>query len=250
MFFSYFRKEKSKAMKLSETWFVEGYIDFEMQQYRLLAYLKYVNQLFDETKLYPQLSDVIFHYQNLEAFRANKKILQDQFPHKLDHVNIQKLEWVYKEMLEDDQIMQELEAITQYALAQIRHTIENGTEIYDFVEKQIHMEPVGILPLYKDEGYMLLRPGKTTQVNAYTYAITLFEHKDARYRGVKMTYLDSWQYTICNTYEQIKREIIRNVRTLPNPAVFRVETELTVPIDETLLPVAKRMLIRELTASA
>ncbi len=59
-------------MKLSETWFVEGYIDFEMQQYRLLAYLKYVNQLFDETKLYPQLSDVIFHYQNLEAFRANK----------------------------------------------------------------------------------------------------------------------------------------------------------------------------------
>ena len=27
-------------MILSETWFMEGYIDFELQKYRLLAYLK------------------------------------------------------------------------------------------------------------------------------------------------------------------------------------------------------------------
>ena len=36
-------------MVLSETWFMEGYIDFELQKYGLLAYLKEVKQAFDET---------------------------------------------------------------------------------------------------------------------------------------------------------------------------------------------------------
>ncbi len=52
-------------MVLSETWFMEGYIDFEMQQYRLLAYLQDVKRAFNEKKLYPQLADIVFHYNNL-----------------------------------------------------------------------------------------------------------------------------------------------------------------------------------------
>jgi len=32
---------------LSETWFAEGYIDFELKKYTLLAYLQEVNKNFD-----------------------------------------------------------------------------------------------------------------------------------------------------------------------------------------------------------
>ena len=49
---------------LSETWFADGYIDFELKKYTLLAYLQEVNKYFNEHKLYPQLADVIFHYNN------------------------------------------------------------------------------------------------------------------------------------------------------------------------------------------
>ena len=59
---------------LSETWFAEGYIDFELKKYTLLAYLQEVNRYFNENKLYPQLADVIFHYNNIVAFRENKKL--------------------------------------------------------------------------------------------------------------------------------------------------------------------------------
>jgi hypothetical protein len=231
---------------LSETWFMEGYIDFELQKYRLLAYLTQVNKYFNETKLYPQLSDVIFHYNNLVAFRDNKKFLQDQFPKRVDQINIQKLELIYERMLQDDELMQELETITNYALQRMKGTIDNGAEIYEFVEKQTRIEPVGIMPLYKNEGYMLLRYGQYSEVRAYAYTITLFEHKDARYKGVRVNYVDTWPKSIANTYEHIKRDIIRSIRTLPNPAVFSVETELAVPLDETLLPIAKRMLVRQL----
>lgn len=237
-------------MTLSETWFMEGYVDFELQKYRLLAYLQEVNKYFNETKLYPLLSDVVFHYNNLVAFRDNKKFLQNQFPKRLDKINIEKLELMYERMLADDELMQELESITNYGLERIKNTIDNGAEIYEYIEKQTKIEPVGIMPLYKNEGYLLLRYGQYSEIRGYAYTITLFEHKDARYKGVRINYIDSWTKTITNTFENIKREIIRNIRTLPNPAVFSVQTDLSVPFNETLLPIAKRMLVRQLASVA
>ena len=233
---------------LSETWFMEGYVDFELQKYRLLAYLQEVSKYFTATKLYPLLSDIIFHYNNLISFRDNKKLLQDQFPKQLNQVNMQSLELVYNEMLQDGEVMQELERITNFALDKMKGTIDNGAEIYELVEKQLRIEPVGIMPLYKNEGYMLLRYGHYSEVRAYFYTVTLFEHKDARYKGVKMEYMDSWEKNIANTYENIKRDIVKTIRTLPNPAVFSVESQLSVPLHETLLPIAKRMLVRHLAA--
>jgi len=232
-------------MILSETWFIEGYIDFELQKYKLLAYLKEVNGCFDQNKLYPQLSDTIFHYNNLTSFRENKRFLQDQFPKRLDSVNMQQLELLYEKMLEDDALMQELEDITQYAIAEMKNTIKNGAEIYEFVERQLHIAPIGMLPLYKNEGYMLLRDGQA-QVKGYAYNITLFEHQAAKFQGIRMEYIDTWTVSISNTYEQIKRQIIQTYRALPNPAVYCVESPLTIPLDETLLPIAKRLLVRQI----
>ena len=90
---------------LSETWFAEGYIDFELKKYTLLAYLQQVTRYFNESKLYPQLSDVIFHYNNLQALKENKKFLQEQFPKKLSGVQIEKLQLLYEQIIEDDNIM-------------------------------------------------------------------------------------------------------------------------------------------------
>jgi hypothetical protein len=96
---------------LSETWFADGYIDFELKKYTLLAYLQEVNKYFNQNKLYPQLADVIFHYHNLVAFRENKKFLQEQFPKKLTGVQLEKLQTLYEQIIQDDELMQELEEI-------------------------------------------------------------------------------------------------------------------------------------------
>lgn len=230
-------------MELSDTWFIEGYIDFELQKYRLLAYLKEVNKYFNESKLYPQLSDIVFHYNNLISFRDNKRMMEESFPKRLDKIKLQELELVYKRMVEDDELMNEMEEIVNFAVEQMKGTIHNGTELYDLVEQQMHIEPVGIMPLYKNEGYMLLRYGQYSEVRAYGYNVTLFEHQNARFRGLHVHYIDSWTKTLANTYEQIKREIIRLNRDLPTPAVYRIESPLALPLNETMLPVAKRMLI-------
>ena len=66
--------------QLSEDWLVEGHIDFEYKKYILLGYLRSIRNNFNLNKLYPFLSDLIFHYQNLVALKNKKKEYTDFFP--------------------------------------------------------------------------------------------------------------------------------------------------------------------------
>ncbi len=229
---------------LSETWFAEGRIDFELKKYTLLAYLQEVNKYFDENKLYPQLADIIFHYNNIVAFRENKKYLQEHFPKKLTGLQMEKLQVIYEQMLEDDELMQELENIIHYSASRIKKTISNGTEIYEFVEDKICITPIGLIPLDTKEGYFFLSAGNVKSTRVYHYRLSIFEKHDERYRSIKTRFIDNWVRSFSNTYENIKSELIRNLRDLPNPAVYSIETDLNFPVEETLLPVAKRRLVR------
>src|ERR1700744_1015783 len=157
---------------LSETWFADGYIDFELKKYTLLAYLQEINRHFNENKLYPQLADIIFHYNNLVAFRENKKYLQEQFPKKLTGIQIEKLQVLYEQMIQDAELMQELEEIINYAEEEIRQTISNGTEIYEFVEDKLVIFPVGLVPLDTIEGYFFLSTGITANTRVYQYRLS------------------------------------------------------------------------------
>jgi hypothetical protein len=234
---------------LSETWFAEGYIDFELKKYTLLAYLQEVNKYFTENKLYPQLAEIIFHHNNLVAFKENKKFLQEHFPKKLTGIQMEKLQLLYEQMIEDDELMQELEQIITYSAATMKSTIQNGAEIYEFVEDKLHIMPVGLIPLDNNEGYFFLsNAGKHTSV--YQYRLSIFEKHDEKYRSIKTFFISQWRRSMTNTYESIKSELIRNHGELPNPAVFAVEIDLGFPIEETLLPIAKRSLVKYISGAA
>jgi hypothetical protein len=235
---------------LSETWFAEGYIDFELKKYTLLAYLQEINKYFDENKLYPQLADIIFHYNNLVAFRENKKFLQEHFPKKLSGIQLEKLQVLYEQMIQDDELMQELEEIINFSAGKMKNTIHNGTEIYEFVEGNINIEPVGIIPIDTREGYFFLSPGNHNNTHIYYYRLSFFEKHDEKYRSIRTAYIDKRHRNMTHTYEQIKSELIKHRNELPNPAVYSIETELSFPVDETLLPIAKRSLVKYIAFEA
>ena len=229
---------------LSQTWFADGYIDFELKKYTLLAYLQEIGKHFCENKLYPQFADLIFHYNNLVAFKENKRYLQEQFPKRLTGIQIEKLQLLYQSLVEDDELMQELEEIITYASSTMKKTITSGTEIYEFVENTLNIEPVGIIPLDHNEGYFMLCEGQCRNTWVYQYRLSIFEKHDEKYRSIKTEFVDVWQRNIANSYQNIKAELIRNRSDFPNPAVYAVQTELSLPMEETLLPIAKRSLVR------
>jgi len=235
---------------LSQTWFAEGYIDFELKKYTLLAYLQQIHSEFNQNKLYPQLSDIIFHYNTIVHFKHNKQVLQEQFPKRFTHVNLDKLQLLYEKIVEDDELMQELEDIIQYALNQMKSTIKDGTEIYEFVEEKLNIIPVGIIPLENTEGYFFLCDGSYTETKVYQYRLSIFEKHDEKFRSIKTAFVARWERNFVNTYENIKTELIRNKSALPNPAVYSIETTLSFPLEETLLPIAKRSLVKYITGTA
>ena len=234
---------------LSETWFAEGYIDFELKKYTLLAYLQQVNKYFNENKLYPQLADVIFHYNNLVAFRENKKFLQEHFPKKLTGIQLEKLQFLYEQMVEDTELMKELEEIINYSTTTIKRTIKSGTEIYEFIEHKLIISPIGLVPLDTNEGYFFLSSGKKNTW-VYHYRLSFFEKHDEKYRSIKPAYIDNLRRSMTNTYESIKADLIRHRNELPNPAVYAVEIDLGFPYNETLLPIAKRSLVKYISHPA
>ncbi len=236
--------------QLSETWFAEGYIDFELKKYTLLAYLKEINTYFNENKLYPQLADLIFHYNNIVAFRENKKYLQEHFPKKLTGLQIEKLQLLYEQMIADSELIQELEDIITYSAQEMKTTISNGAEIYEFVENKLTIMPIGLVPLDIQEGYFFLSSGNTKATRVYQYRLSFFEKHDEKFRSIKTSYVDMQQRSLVYTYEHIKSDLIRSRTDLPNPAVYSIETELSFPVEETLLPVAKRFLVKYIASES
>lgn len=235
---------------LSETWFADGYIDFEQKKYALLAYLQQITRYFNENKLYPQLGDVIFHYNNLVAFKENKQFLQQQFPKRLTAINMERLQLLYEQMIADDELMQELESIIHYAIYKMNGTIREGTEIYEFVEYNLNITPVGLIPLDTQEGYLFLCDGRYQDTMVYEYRLSIFERHDEKYRGIHTQYIDTYTKNLVDSCENIKINLIKQRKKLPNPAVYRVETNLVFPVNETLLPIAKRCLVKYIANNA
>lgn len=235
---------------LSVNWFIEGSVDFERKKYELLGYLRQINQHFNKTKLYPDLNDLVFHYNNLIKFKENKTALQKAFPERLTHADLEELKLTYEKMVKDDSLMQEIESIISYSIRKIDPAIKEGKEIYDFVESRLRIEAIGVIPLYPYHGYLLLRNGDEKATRVFEYQVTIFESKDEKYRGINTSFIASFERNFIYTPEAIRKELIHNRREVPNPAVYHVETDITFPLEQTLLPLAKRSLVKYISSAA
>ena len=235
---------------LGINWFIEGSIDFEYKKYILLDYLQEINRHFDKSKLYPNLADLVYHYNNLRYFKQNKTMLQQAFPQRLTQADIEAVKLTYQKMVADDSTMMEIERIITYALNKMDPAIQTGKEIYDFVESRLNIDPVGIVPLMPYSGYFALRNGKESTNWVYEYHLTIFEGKDDKYRGINISLVDTYQQSLVNTPETVKLNLIKSRRHLPNPAVYYVYTDIAFPLEQTLLPVAKRSLVKYISDAA
>jgi hypothetical protein len=151
---------------------------------------------------------------------------------------------VYEKLCEDDKLMLEIESIIEFSIPQFQRYMADGKKIYDFIESNLTIFPVGIVPIHDEAGYLFLNSGKKSETRVYEFQITIFDQPNERYRGISMQYVTSYERSITNTYENIKSELLKFNRQLPNPATFVIETALVLPIEETLLPLAKRSLVK------
>ena len=229
---------------LSENWITEGWIDFEYKKYLLLAYLQHVGSQFREVKLYPPLAELIHHYSKLRVFEQNRDQIKSAFPKQLQGPDSKELKLHYKPMVIDDEMMKQLEEIVSFSLPQFKKHIEEGKTIYDLLEQEMKIEPVGISPLYQKEGYVFLSYDKSRDVFVYRYKVNLFQNSVDQFKGIMMQLINKVRRTLAHTFEHIKSDLVRNYKELPNPATYSIHSLNQIPLEESFVPISKRLLLK------
>jgi hypothetical protein len=231
--------------KLKTDWLTDGLIDFEYKKYVLLAYLQNVKRCFDEFALYPAFDELIFHYKNLLITRDNKNLFYESFPKEISKADFQLLKLNYRKIVEDDEIMNILDDIVNYAIPKMKNSLEEGKEVYELIEKNIELAPVGITPIYKDEGYLFIAESGAKDLKIYRYGVSFFHHANEKYRAIQTTYVEN-TYKGFQSYENLKLDIIRKYKEMPNPATYIVNVSIPCSFEQTLMPITKRMLVKHL----
>ncbi len=237
-------------MRLKESWLTDGIIDFEYKKYLLLGYLQSVEKDFTSNKLYPSLGELIAHYQNLQTFIQCKEATEKAFPKDLKQIDLQNFFLRYQKVVEDDEVMAEIEKILNFSVPKIKQSLEEGREIYDWIEERLSLWPLGIVPLQQQAGYLFIRNGeKDKETKVYEYQLSFLQQANDTYRAIQTQFVSTYSTSIINTYESIKSQVIKTQKLLIAPAVYVVESELQLPLTETLLPIARRALVRHLTTN-
>jgi hypothetical protein len=233
---------------LTQNWLTEGLVDFEYKKYVLLSYLQEVGKNFDEKKLYPRLSELVEHYNSIKLFKEQKLSAAKDFPKEVSRMDFEKFKLEYKEVYGEDELLKEIDSIVDFALPEIESKLGLGKELYEEVEHKMEVFPVGIIPMRTDEGYFFLSDFLKKWVNVYYFQFSIFENAQEKFRGIHTKFLFNYNISISDTYESVKYQLIEQNNKLPNPATYAVEFKESYPLPETMLPIAKRRLVRYISS--
>lgn len=233
--------------QLNTTWITEGTIDFEYKKYVLLSYLQEVKASFKTGKLYPFFSELIDHYKNLIHLKERKELIVQRFKKEVDDIDLNQMRVVYRRIVEDDEIMREIQSIIEFALPLVKGEIKQGAKIYELVENHMRCKEIGIQPLQPTAGYIFLHRHKTREINVYSYSASLVRYPEDNYRMLETEFVMNKRKGFTDSYADFKLELLREYKEIPNPSIYLIEYDLALPINETILPIAKRMLLRKVS---
>jgi len=145
-----------------------------------------------------------------------------------------------------------LEPLTRWLLPKIQTTINEGRTICDFVEEHADFETVGIVPHHQREGYLLIRVDGQDLFRVVRFSAWVLSGQEGWYHSLRTHHAIVSPELLDGPVESPnswKRALLELNPDLPNPATFFLNVDLAFPYEETVLPLAKRRLLRYLAAN-
>lgn len=234
-------------MSLTLQTFLSAGKDFEASRYRILEGLRRVRQEFTHNRIYPTLSELMELYVTLRTITDNSSTLRDQLPGRITGIDLQQQRVIYQnESFNNDDLMA-VEELIRWAMPLIHRTIEEGQTIFNFVDEHLTLEHVGLLPSYVEEGYLLVPELQRGLLHVIQYEVSIFTSNNQRYRNLRTVTVKTVSLNdVGMSAASLKMLLMAENRSLPNPATYVFQTDLDFPFAETMLPVAKRKLLRRL----
>lgn len=234
---------------LSLDLFTQVQSDYEMRQYQVLAALKEISEAYRQNRIYPHQAHLVELYHTLADIRTRLSDLRSEFPKRIKKIDFVNQEIEHEVVFVDGSDISAVEDLIAWALPLIKEKIEEGKAIFDYVDEEIELREVGIIPNYIDEGYMIVPDNNASHLVLFQYEVSIFESAKDRYRALKTQFLHTvGQGRALLSPNSIKLDLIRERSELPNPATYTFQTDLQFPFNETIFPVVKRKLLRQLSA--
>lgn len=231
---------------LSKTWLTDHLIDFEYKKYLVLDYVKSVNASYQNTALYPPLSESIEHLRGLQSIRQLASLIRHESGKNMNGFDWQKLQIIYDQPEFNDNTLEEIDRIIDFALPNFQNLVETGKSIYHNVEDHLAFSQVGIMPIRVNEGYLLFNEEARHMLYVYQYEIRRIKTLNEQSNMLALEFVGDYGLSVRWNYESVKQDVIQKRRELPNPAVYAISCSMDVPFSETFFPVGKRYFLRKM----
>lgn len=221
--------------------------DVERTQYQILGGLQHARRDFAAKRIYPHLGRLVALYTSLRTILKQSDAYRTASAGTATGIDWEEGTLQYRWPELEDGELSTVRALIEWALPRIQEAIEEGRSIYEMVEENFDVETVGIMPSYVKEGYVLVPDRKADRLHVLRYTVSIFTNEDEQYRTLKTEHCKSIdQFGVDAHPSSVKLEMVDERKDLPNPATYMFNTDLDFPYEPTLLPVAKRTLMRHL----
>ncbi len=240
------RENNLKSLNLDS--FISRETDIEKNQYRILSGLKEFRLEFNTNKLYPSLSELVYLSSQLEEITDRRGNLSIPLPKGIKGKKHDKN--VFIEMVEQQNTQKDyLIDLINWTLPLIKDLIEEAYILYNYVEKNMEIIEVGIKPIFRNEGFLLVPNNSQKVLNIYRYQSSIYSSDVRPFQTLKTNFIqNSKPLNFSGAEEFVKLELIKKFSEKPSIATYLCNTELDFPFEETIFPIAKRKLLDYLSS--
>ncbi len=243
MQFDSFGENEHPMKKLNIDSFIAKESDSEINHYNILSGLSHYRNELNKNKLYPSLTELlqltaqlqsILYSRNDPRQHANKQKRVEKFKGKYLFVEIpdQETDYIYNYEL------------VEWTLPLLKSLIEEARAIYDLIVENISIIEVGISPIFKDEGFLMIPDIQNSTLQIHKYRSIIYSTYSSPYHSLITTHIENYKLLdFSNSAELIKQDLLLKYNDKPNLATFLCDIYLDFPFAETIFPVAKRKLL-------
>lgn len=226
--------------------FIKAAEDIELSKYKVLSTLSNFTSALHKNKLYPALAELISIKNELELLIEQMSLFDAEFVLNLNFADFSEELPLANPVEYDEDSLTLVKDFINWALPEINMAIDEGKAIFDYVDENIQLHEVGIMPIYKNEGYFFIPDVKHDLMKIYRFEMSLFSTEENPLRTLKSKLVDlvSLQAPEAQSPYEIKHNLVKKYHDLPNPSCYYFETDVDFPFVETILPVVKRKLVR------
>jgi hypothetical protein len=143
----------------------------------------------------------------------------------------------------DDHITAYINEITEITKIETRKTIDEGIALFNVVLGSMTYEAVGIVPEYKDEGYIIVSYHDMNHVDILRFQMNQIIDYDKFYViNVELVEPLNEVSNLLRAPEFLRSYLLDKYKDMPNPVVLHTRVAYYVPLHETLIPIIKRVL--------